>query len=224
MTILIFHGPSISICDADRLTPAMHAPPIKRGDLDAVGGYSVIVILDGEFGQSLAISAKEILRAIARGIVVIGASSMGALRASELDRDGMIGVGWIYNHFRRCTIRRDDDVAIAYSPVDFVPLTVATIDVKYWTSRLVAAGLITRRDKERFIRVARSIFFSERTKERLIAAFQRAFGAARVDSLLASTAGELPSIKALDAQAAIRVATMMASRRTMALNEQVRPS
>ena len=209
MKILIFYGPSITASEVTQLTSAAHAPPIKRGDLNAVDDYAVIVILDGEFGQNLSISPKEILMVIERGKVVIGASSMGALRASELDRSGMIGVGWVYNHFRRCAVRRDGDVALAYSPVDFRPITIPLVDVEYWVSLLLTAGRITRKEKVRFVRTARSIFFADRTEERLIKAFRQSFGAELVDSLLNASGGAMPSVKTLDAQAAIRLAASM---------------
>jgi hypothetical protein len=210
MKTLIFYGPSITACEVTRLTTATHAPPIKRGDLDAIDDHAVIVILDGEFGQNFSVSPKEILRAIERGKIVIGASSMGALRASELDRSGMIGIGWVYNHFRGCAVRRDDDVALVYCPFELKPMTVPVIDVEYWVSLLLADGHITRKDKARFVRVARSIFFSDRTEERLIEAFRHAFGAQRVDWLLKATGGGMPNIKALDAQAAIHLANSLA--------------
>jgi len=210
MKTLVFYGPSISAGEVSQLISATHAPPIKRGDLDSIDGHAVIVILDGEFGQSFSVSPKEILRAIGAGKVVIGASSMGALRASELDRSGMIGIGWVYDHFRRCAVRRDDDVALAYSPVDFSPLTVPLVDVEYWVSLLLAAELIDRKEKVRFIRTARSIFFAERTEERLIEALRELFGGERFDTLLAAAGGRIPSIKTLDAQAAIRLADSLA--------------
>ena len=50
---VIFYGPSITACEVGQLITATHAPPIKRGDLEATGGCAVIVILDGEFGQNL---------------------------------------------------------------------------------------------------------------------------------------------------------------------------
>lgn len=212
MKVLIFHGPSIEACAVEQLIAATRAPPIKRGDLEAVGDHAVIVILDGEFGQNLSVSPKEILGTLKSGKIVIGASSMGALRASELDRSGMIGVGWVYDHFRRAVVRRDDDVALSYSPLDFKPMTIPTIDVKYWTSLLLADGLITRRDKDRLINVTRSIFFAERTKERLIEAFHRTFSRQSIDSLLRHTGGEFPNVKALDAQAAILLAASMTTR------------
>jgi hypothetical protein len=102
---IVFSGPSIAEAEVYRLAAVTHAAPIKRGDLAAVDDYDVIVILDGEFGQNLSVSPKEILAVLERGKTVIGASSMGALRASELDRSGMIGVGWVYDHFRRSAVR-----------------------------------------------------------------------------------------------------------------------
>lgn len=79
---------------------------LKRGDLEnAADDHDVIVILDGEFGQSRSVSPKEILGVLDGGKTVVGAASMGALRASELDRYGMIGVGWVYDYFRRSIIR-----------------------------------------------------------------------------------------------------------------------
>ena len=123
-----------------QLAAVTHAPPIKRGDLAAVEDYDIFVILDGEFGQNMSVSPKEILAVLERGKTVIGASSMGALRASELDRSGMIGVGWVYDYFRRCAVRRDADVALVYSPFDLKPMTVPMVDLEYWMEQASAAG------------------------------------------------------------------------------------
>src|SRR3979490_2921209 len=105
MKTIAFFGPSITEAEVRRLAAVTHAPPIKRGDLAAVDDYDVIVILDGEFGQNMSVSPKEILSLLERGKTVIGASSMGALRASELDRSGMIGVGGVSDSFRPCAGR-----------------------------------------------------------------------------------------------------------------------
>ena len=142
MKTIVFFGPSITESEVRKLAAVTHAPPIKRGDLAAAGDYDVFVILDGEFGQNMSVSPKEILGVLEKGKTVIGASSMGALRASELDRSGMIGVGWVYDYFRRCAIRRDADVALVYSPFDFKPMTVPIVDLEYWLEQTGAAGLI----------------------------------------------------------------------------------
>src|SRR5258708_10750792 len=147
MQAIVFFGPPIAAAEVGRLAAATDAPRIKRGDLAAVDGYDVIVILDGEFGQNRSVSPKEILAVLDGGKTVIGASSMGALRASELDRCGMIGVGWVYDHFRGCAVRRDADAALVYSPLDFKPMTEPMVDIEYWRERTSAAGLSGNNEK-----------------------------------------------------------------------------
>src|SRR3954464_7319313 len=147
MKTIVFSGPSIAEAEVHRLAACTHAPPIKRGDLVTSEDYDVFVILDGEFGQSMSVSPKEILAVLERGKTVIGASSMGALRASELDRAGMIGVGGLYDYFRRSAVRRDADVDLVYSPFGFKPMTVPMVDIEYWMEQASATGLIPAREK-----------------------------------------------------------------------------
>jgi hypothetical protein len=213
MKTLVFSGPSITEAEVHRLVTATHAPPIKRGDLAATDDYEVIVILDGEFGQNMSVSPKEILAVLERGKTVIGASSMGALRASELDRCGMIGVGWVYDHFRRSAVRRDADVALVYSPFDFKPMTVPMVDLEYWMEQAATAGLIPERERVLLLKVARKLFFADRTLERLMGALRRADGDHRIEALLALSGGVMPSVKSVDAAEALRLVVSLAARR-----------
>jgi hypothetical protein len=213
MKTIVFFGPSIAEPEVRRLAAVTHAPPIKRGDLAAVEDYDVFVVLDGEFGQNMSVSPKEILAVLERGKTVIGASSMGALRASELDRSGMIGVGWVYDYFRRSAVRRDADVALVYSPFDFKPMTVPMVDVEYWMERASAAGLVGNRERARLLKVARSMFFADRSPDRLMDALRRAIGGDTLDSLLACCGGTLPNVKAVDAGQAIRLSVSLTERR-----------
>jgi hypothetical protein len=212
MKTIVFSGPSIAGAEVQRLATCTHAPPIKRGDLAATEGYDVFVILDGEFGQNMSVSPKEILAVLGEGKTVIGASSMGALRASELDRSGMIGVGWVYDYFRRCVVRRDADVALVYSPFDFKPITVPMVDLEYWMEQASAAGLIGNREKSLLLKAARSIFFADRTPDRLTGELRRAIGGAMLDSLLGFSGGTIPSVKSIDAAEAVRLSASLAGR------------
>jgi len=202
MKTIIFAGPSISHLELAELTTADLAPPIRRGDIDRFAGYEMFVIIDGEFGQSLSVSPKEILSILKTGRIVIGASSMGALRASELDTCGMIGVGWVYERFTSAAVRRDDDVALAYSPLDLSPLTIPVIDIEYWTTLLLTRNLISAREKKAICQTTRKIFYAERTEGRLRREFVRMMGSSRLKELLAHTSGTFPDIKHLDARRA----------------------
>jgi TfuA protein len=206
MKTVFFAGPSISGRKIRSILDADIAPPIRRGDLDRFGDYDVLVIIDGEFGQSLSVSPKEILAFLDRGKVVIGASSMGALRASELDVYGMVGVGWVYQRFTNVEIRRDDDVAMAFSPLDFSPVTVPMVDVEYWMESLRLKDQVSAKESAAILRTVRRIFFAERTEARIMLVLERAFGFGRLQHLLTATAGRLPDIKALDAEEAVLLA------------------
>jgi hypothetical protein len=213
MKTIVFFGPSIAEAEVRRLAAVTHAPPIKRGDLAAAEDYDVFVILDGEFGQNISVSPKEILGVLERGKTVIGASSMGALRASELDRSGMIGVGWVYDYFRRGAVRRDADVALVYSPFDFKPMTVPMVDVEYWMEQASAAGLIGNRERARLLKVVRNIFFADRSLDTLMDAVRLAVGGDTLDSLLACCGGTIPNVKAVDAAEALRFCASLTERR-----------
>ena len=65
---IVFFGPSIAAPEVRGLVAASHAPPVRRGDLAALDDdYEVVVILDGEFGQNLSVSPKEILAVLGSG-------------------------------------------------------------------------------------------------------------------------------------------------------------
>ena len=53
------------------------------------------MLIDGEFGKNLSVWHKELLYALSRPYVrrVIGAASMGAIRAADMWRYGMVGIG-----------------------------------------------------------------------------------------------------------------------------------
>lgn len=205
---IVFFGPSIAAPEVSRLVAATHAPPVRRGDLAALDeDYRVVVILDGEFGQNMSVSPKEILAVLGSGRTVIGAASMGALRASELDRLGMVGVGWVYDRFRRSAVRNDADVALVYSPFDFKPMTVPMVDLEYWMEMASAAGLIGGRERAGLLKAARRIFFADRSTDRLMEALRRAVGGDMLEALLAFSGGAIPSVKSIDAAAALRLAT-----------------
>ena len=104
--VIVFIGPSLSSDEANKILKAEYHPPVARGDIiNALkDNPDIIVIIDGVFHKEPAVSHKEILKAIKNDIIVVGGASMGALRASELDDFGMIGIGQVYEDYRigRC--------------------------------------------------------------------------------------------------------------------------
>ena len=85
--VVVFLGPSLSRARAEEILQAEWRPPARRGDVyrAAQDGARIIVLIDGVFFQDSSVAHKEVIYALDAGARVLGASSMGALRASERD-------------------------------------------------------------------------------------------------------------------------------------------
>ena len=164
---IIFVGPSISLDLAKRTLPhAFYRPPIKRGDLESIPSDTLVGIIDGVFGQMLAVSPDEICRALDRRITVYGAASMGAVRAAEVR--GVIGVGRIFEMFNTGTIERDDEVALLFDPHTYEALTEPLINVRYAVERLVRSATLSRDAGNAIIESCSQLHFSARTYETVL--------------------------------------------------------
>jgi hypothetical protein len=122
------------------------------------------LLIDGGFQSEPAVKHKELLWALSRGIVVVGASSMGALRAAELS-PFMIGVGLIYRWYRRCALAPDDAVAVLHGPAEanFAPLNEALIDIRMTIRAAFRQGAIGDELRRRLTRRAQAMNFRDRT-------------------------------------------------------------
>jgi hypothetical protein len=176
---------------------------VKRGDLPRVTPGGTVVIIDGEFDQNLSVSPKEILALLDLDTVVVGASSMGAIRAVELNRFGMLGLGWVFEAYRSGRVSADDEVAVMFSPDDYTPVTVPLINVRCWLTRLRQSRVITRIEERHAFRAAKSIFFADRTKSALNTALAQCFGRSRLETLLGTQHG-ITDVKREDAEMALR--------------------
>jgi hypothetical protein len=131
--IVVFLGPSLSRARAEHILKADFRPPAKRGDLyqAAKDGAEIICLIDGVFFQECSVAHKEVIHALELGARVLGASSMGALRASELDVYGMEGVGEIYKAYKRGDLTSDDEVALIFDPLTFEPLSEPLVNIRH---------------------------------------------------------------------------------------------
>ena len=164
---IVYLGPSLPGADAEAALPGCDLrAPIRRGDLyrDRLGGGSVFVIIDGVFHQEPAVPPREILDVIEDGAVIVGASSMGALRAAECWPAGMRGVGTIYRLYRRGALHSDDEVILVYSSdgSGYQSRSVPLINVRYALSRALRKGRLDLPAAERVVASAQRLHFSER--------------------------------------------------------------
>jgi hypothetical protein len=148
------------------LPGATVALPIQRGDLvaDIRSGVHVVAMIDGAFEQSMAVSPSEVLAAIRAGVRVYGASSMGALRAAELDQYGMVGYGRIYEQIKRSEVFRDDFLGqlFAVEGKRIRALSVTFTDFEFALLGLLGKGKITRKDTQLLLNHYRRLFYTDR--------------------------------------------------------------
>jgi hypothetical protein len=163
---VVYVGPSISPSAAAELLPgALIRPPIARGDLyrDREAGGAVFVMIDGVFTQDFAVSPREVVDVARDGALIIGASSMGALRASECWPVGVRGVGLVYRAFRMGVLTSDGEVAVGTDQDSaFRAVSVALVNVRHAVPRAVRRGLLDRPAGRRMIDAAQRMFYSER--------------------------------------------------------------
>lgn len=132
--------------------------------------------MDGEFDQSLAVAPREILDLLRRGVDVVGASSMGALRAVELHEFGMRGVGRIFEMYRDEDVEADDEVAIVFDPESLRPLTEPLVNVRCAVARAERSGRVTTDVGEAIVAAARALPYRARTYRRILADAGAALG------------------------------------------------
>ena len=172
MTIAVFAGPSLDRADAS-VPGITYLPPAAEGDLyrAARQGPRAIGLIDGYFEAQPAVWHKEILWAMSQGIHVFGAASMGALRAAELWSFGMQGAGLIYRAYRRGVLIDDAEVAVLHGPPElgYPSVTEALVNVRANLSRARAAGMLATEPRRLVLQAAESIYYKDRTWERILA-------------------------------------------------------
>jgi hypothetical protein len=165
------------------------------------------VLIDGVFDQTPSVRHKELLLLMSRGVPVIGAASMGALRAAELATFGMIGVGRIFEAFAQGRLVRDDEVALLHAPaqLDWAPLTEPLVNVRATLLRAVRAGVAPAPAARTLLTLASAVFYKTRTWTGLLEAGAAAgIGPNDVARLADWLPAHRVDLKRADAEAALR--------------------
>jgi len=174
--IIIYLGPSLPLEEAKYILSSnnrrevVYAPPIKRGDIPKAlsDGFNIIAIVDGVFFRESAVSPRELMDVLKTGVKIYGASSMGALRASELDRYGMIGIGKIYQWYRDGTLNSDDEVALSFDSEEFIPISEPLVNIRETIKKATDENIISQEESEIIFKSAKSLYFPERRWGKII--------------------------------------------------------
>ncbi len=171
--VIIFLGPSLKREKAlDILNHEIveYRPPARKGDLLKIKpeGKILVGLIDGVFLQDYPPTPIEVYTAMQRGIKLIGAASIGALRAVELERFGMIGIGRIFRLYKSRIIEDDDEVAVTFSEHDYTLHSEAMIDIRYTLYHAYKESIISKESMRRIARIAKSIYFPYRSYDSIL--------------------------------------------------------
>ncbi|HZI70282.1 MAG TPA: TfuA-like protein [Nitrososphaeraceae archaeon] len=164
---IIFIGPSLSPEKARRILEADYRPPAKKGDLLRLAGLETVVnivgLVDGLFLQDYPPTPIEVYQlAIKKNMVLVGGASLGALRAVELEKFGMVGIGKIFELYKKGKIHADDEVAVTFSEDRQVLQSEAMIDIRFNLFLAQRKKIIDEVTKRTIAKVAKSTYFPYR--------------------------------------------------------------
>jgi hypothetical protein len=161
---VVFGGPSIAYLPSAVLDRIEIKPPARRGDLLSLltRRPGRVVLIDGLFSSNMAVPPAECRQLLKGGWTMVGAASMGALRASELWSLGMIGLGEIYTLFRLGTLHADADVAVALHPDSYQELTLSLVHIRSLLATMRRRDEITAAFARKLLAAVREVHFLER--------------------------------------------------------------
>ncbi|MFD9302760.1 TfuA-like protein [Streptomyces sp. NPDC060048] len=165
--VVVYAGPTISAADVHAVLPRAEVrPPAGRGDLLAEHWRpgDVAVVIDGYFRERRSVGHKEILHVLTEGADVVGAASMGALRAAELAPCGMRGLGVVYGMYASGEIDGDDEVGVLHGPAEmgYPAQTVALVNLRYGCKEGAETELVEARSGRRIVAAAAALPFTHR--------------------------------------------------------------
>jgi hypothetical protein len=215
---LIFLGPTLSHEEAGLLLRGEYHPPARMGDVYRLLSARVrrIVLIDGLFHGVPSVWHREILEAMSEGVEVVGASSMGALRAAELHTFGMIGIGEIFEWYRDGIIDGDDEVALVHGESDaaYRSLSLPLVNLRATFARLVSDGLASAEEHDAALAWLKSQPYPDRSLRSFAASpVVERWPPERAAQLMQAAADRFVDLKRADAIRALRYAAETTPRR-----------
>lgn len=136
---------------------------------------------------------------------------MGALRASELDVYGMEGVGEIYKAYKRGDLVCDDEVALIFDPFSFESHSEPLVNIRHNLRIALEKGVIDEFSRNAIFDAAKSLYFPERTYEKITKACEGRLPKEQLERFRAFINNERRDLKMEDAILALERAGMIAN-------------
>jgi len=178
----VFAGPSLA---GHALPPHIgRFPPATRGALAAAvrSGYRRIGFVDGAIEENERLPLRELREALdTPGVILLGAASMGAVRAAQLEAEGMHGVGRVFRLLRRGNLSDSDEVYVLHAPagLQYRCLTIPLVNIRYTLRAMRLAGHVSRTDEQDLLAYMRNVPWFDRDRHSLSGAVYAMYGSAR---------------------------------------------
>ncbi len=203
---IIFLGPSLNKESAQKILDAEYRMPAKKGDFlrlqNLTTGRIIVGLIDAVFLYNYPPTPIEVYQLIKNDkFVVTGAASLGALRAVELEKFGMIGIGKIFELFKKQVIDADDEVAVTFTEDEHKLQSEAMIDIRFNLFLAQRKGIIDENIKKKICRVAKNMYFPHRNYCDIIDLVKKKYPTldSKLDSLRSYLETERQSLKERDA-------------------------
>jgi hypothetical protein len=198
----VFAGPSLS---GRTLPRHIHRlPPAARGALRSAvrSGYTRIGFVDGALEENERLPLREIREALVTpGVTLVGGASMGAIRAVQLESEGMRGVGRVFRLLRRRSLVDSDEVYVLHAPagLHYRCLTIPLVNIRYTLRAMRLAGHISPADEQQLVMRMGSVPWFDRDRHSLCGAAYATCGSVRSDRIMQAFDVMYRDIKQADA-------------------------
>lgn len=137
---------------------------------DEYSAINFVGLIDGLFLQDYPPTPIEVYQLLSnKNIRVVGGASIGALRAVELEKFGMVGIGKIFELFKNGTTDADDEVAVTFHLGQGGGIqSEAMIDIRYNLFLACKKNIVSERTKRILAKIAKSTYFPYRNYSNII--------------------------------------------------------
>jgi hypothetical protein len=169
--VLMFAGPTLhrarAIAPNLSLDGVTVVPPVQRGVLPHLWKRppGVLVIVDGLFHQTLSVGHAELRTTMNVGWQVWGLSSMGAIRAREMQHMGMHGFGRVFGLYCQQDVDfRDDEVTMLHgSEPPYREMSEPLCHLRLGLDEVVARDVIDRGTADEILHELSTMWYGDRT-------------------------------------------------------------
>lgn len=170
---IVFVGPTLHLDIAQKILEADFRPPAKKGDFFRLAslpqGRCIVGLIDGVFLHDYPPSPIEVYQlTLLRNFMVVGSASLGALRAVELEKFGMIGVGKVFEFYKKRILFADDEVAVTYAEGENELQSEAMIDIRFNLFLAERNRIIDENCRKILKMEAKKLYFPYRNYETII--------------------------------------------------------